>query len=146
MTATSPPASAPGRAAHRRRAARAGSLSAASGLGLGVAVLWLSLLVLIPLAMVVASAGFDGVTGFLRVLADSQTLSAVELMVVEALLVTALNVVVGTEQVLLRHGVVEGRTTLPGEDRLVLVGEQHVAVAALRGLSLGTSELLSQVY
>ncbi|MEP7091184.1 MAG: molybdate ABC transporter permease subunit, partial [Nocardioidaceae bacterium] len=87
---------APGRAARKRRSARAGSLSVASGLGLGVALLWFSLLVLIPLAMVVASAGKDGFGGFLDVITNSQTLSAVELTVVQALLVTVVNVVMGT--------------------------------------------------
>jgi sulfate transport system permease protein len=87
---------APGRVMRRRRPSRAGSLSAASGLGLGVALLWFSLLVLIPLAMVVASAGSDGVGGFVDVITDSQTLSAVGLTVVQAVLVTVVNVVMGT--------------------------------------------------
>jgi sulfate transport system permease protein len=87
---------APGRVTRRRRPSRAGSLSAASGLGLGVALLWFSLLVLIPLAMVVASAGSDGVGGFVDVITDSQTLSAVGLTVVQAVLVTVVNVVMGT--------------------------------------------------
>jgi sulfate transport system permease protein len=73
-----------------------GSLSASSGLGLGVALLWFSLLVLIPLAMVVATAGSEGWSGFTRTLASSQTLAAVELTVVQSVLVTAVNVVVGT--------------------------------------------------
>jgi len=88
----------PGRTARTRRSARGGanSLSAASGLGLGVALLWFSLLVLIPLAMVVATAGSEGLSGFLDTITNSQTLSAVELTVAQALLVTAVNVVMGT--------------------------------------------------
>ena len=86
----------PGRVARRRRSPRAGSLSVTSSLGLGVAMLWFSLLVLIPLAMVVASAGSDGLGGFLRALSNSQTLAAVKLTVLQALLVTVLNVVMGT--------------------------------------------------
>ncbi|MGA8994196.1 MAG: sulfate ABC transporter permease subunit CysT [Nocardioidaceae bacterium] len=79
-----------------RRPARVGSLSVASGLGLGVALLWFSLLVLIPLAMVVAVSASGGVAGFVATLTDPQTLSAVSLTVVQALLVTGLNVVMGT--------------------------------------------------
>jgi sulfate transport system permease protein len=90
------PTTAPGRVARTRRSPRAGSLSVTSSLGLGVAMLWFSLLVLIPLAMVVASAGSEGVGGFLRVLSNSQTLAAVQLTVVQALLVTLLNVLMGT--------------------------------------------------
>jgi sulfate/thiosulfate transport system permease protein len=80
----------------RRRAARPGSLSAASGLGLGVALTWFSLLVLIPLAMVVATAAAGGIGGFLDTVTSSQTLSAIQLTVLQSLLVTAVNVVMGT--------------------------------------------------
>src|SRR3954469_15659039 len=90
-------ATAPGRPARQRRSARGGgSLSPVSALGLGVALLWFSILVLIPLAMVVATAGADGWTGFWHVATNSQTFAAVRLTVVQALLVTALNVVMGT--------------------------------------------------
>jgi sulfate/thiosulfate transport system permease protein len=93
---TSISAAAPGRSTRKRRPARGGSLSAASGLGLGVALLWFSILVLIPLAMVVATAGAEGWSGFWRVVSNSQTLSAVELTVLQALLVTVVNIVMGT--------------------------------------------------
>src|SRR3954449_2057307 len=89
-------AAAPGRSTRKRRPARGGSLSAASSLGLGVALLWFSILVLIPLAMVVATAGADGWSGFWRVVSNSQTFSAVQMTVIQALLVTAGNVVMGT--------------------------------------------------
>src|SRR3954469_6139458 len=89
-------ATAPGRPARQRRSARSGSLSLGSALGLGVALTWFSVLVLIPLAMVVATAGADGWTGFWHVATNSQTFAAVRLTVVQALLVTALNVVMGT--------------------------------------------------
>ncbi len=85
-----------GRPARRRRSARPGSLTVVSGLGLGVALVWFSLLVLIPLAMVVATSGEDGWEGFWGTLTNSQTLSAVRLTVVQAVLVTLLNVVMGT--------------------------------------------------
>jgi sulfate/thiosulfate transport system permease protein len=87
---------APGRAPRARRSARSGSLSVTSGLGLGVAMLWFSLLVLIPLAMVVASAGSTGLAGFVGVITESQTLAAVQLTVLQSLIVTAVNVVMGT--------------------------------------------------
>ena len=93
---TSISTAAPGRSTRKRRRARGGSLSAASGLGLGVALLWFSILVLIPLAMVVATAGTEGWSGFWRVVSNSQTFAAVELTVVQSLLVTAVNVVMGT--------------------------------------------------
>ena len=96
MSTATPSTTAPSRPTRQRRSARQGSLSAASGLGLGVALLWFSLLVLIPLAMVVATAGSDGISGFVDTITDSQTLSAVELTVVQAMLVTAVNIVMGT--------------------------------------------------
>src|SRR3954468_9876525 len=89
-------AAAPGRSTRKRPPSRGGSLSAASSLGLGVALLWFSILVLIPLAMVVATAGADGWSGFWRVVSNSQTFSAVQMTVIQALLVTAVNVVMGT--------------------------------------------------
>jgi sulfate transport system permease protein len=90
------PGTAVGRPARTRRAVRPGSLSAASGLGLGVALTWFSLLVLIPLAMVVATAAAGGIRGFLDTVTNSQTLSAIELTVLQSLLVTAVNVAMGT--------------------------------------------------
>jgi len=87
---------APGPATRKRRSARSGSLSMASGLGLGVALMWFSLLVLIPLAMVVGTASSEGVGGFVKVITNSQTLSAVGLTVTQAVLVTLVNVVMGT--------------------------------------------------
>src|SRR5690242_5915700 len=86
----------PGRPVRKRRSARVGSLSIASGVALGVSMLWFSLLVLIPLAMVVATAGSEGISGFLGTITNPQTWSAVVLTVGESLLVTVLNVVMGT--------------------------------------------------
>src|ERR1700709_2158566 len=94
--AVTPRSTVPSSPTRKRRAARTGSLSAASRVGLGVVLLWFSLLVLIPLAMVVATAGSEGIRGFLDTVPNPQTLSAVELTVMESLLVTALNVVMGT--------------------------------------------------
>ncbi len=82
--------------ARTRRGAGPGVLTPASTLGLGVAVVWFSLLVLIPLALVVGTAGSDGWSGFWDTVTNSQTLSAVGLTVVQALLVTVVNIVMGT--------------------------------------------------
>jgi len=82
--------------ARRRRAGRTNTLSGPTGLGLGVAVLWLSLLVLVPLALVVTTALSGGIGGFFSTITSSSTLAAIELTVVESLLVTLLNVVIGT--------------------------------------------------
>ncbi len=79
-----------------RRPARPGRLTRASGVGLGVAMLWFSLLVLLPLAAVVATAAEGGWAGFWRAVTNEQTLAAIELTVGSALLVTAVNVVMGT--------------------------------------------------
>src|SRR3954467_13428523 len=89
-------ATAPGRPARKRRSARGGSLSAASSLGRGVALLWFSILVLIPLAMVVATAGAEGWSGFWRVVSNSQTYRRLQMTGIQALLVVGENVVMGT--------------------------------------------------
>jgi sulfate transport system permease protein len=80
----------------RRRAATAGALAGPSALGLGVSVLWFSLLVLIPLAAVVASSLIDGVDGFWQVLTNDATAAALRLTVGTALLTTLVNIVMGT--------------------------------------------------
>ncbi|MDK9646611.1 sulfate ABC transporter permease subunit CysT [Propionibacterium freudenreichii] len=72
------------------------ALTGSSGIGLGVAVLWFSLLVLIPLAAVVGTAASGGVGPFVAALTNKQTLNAILLTSGISLLVTALNVVVGT--------------------------------------------------
>ncbi len=79
----------------RRRPSRT-TLSASSGLGLGVALLWFSLLVLIPLAAVVATTAAGGLEGFLTTLRNEQTFAAVRLTVMQSVYVTAVNVVMGT--------------------------------------------------
>ncbi|HWJ08743.1 MAG TPA: sulfate ABC transporter permease subunit CysT [Nocardioides sp.] len=71
-------------------------MTAASGIGLGVALVWFSILVLIPLAAVVGAAAAGGWENFWGTLTDAQTFAALRLTVVEALLVTAVNAVIGT--------------------------------------------------
>ena len=86
-----------GGVARRRRPSRAvGTLNGPSALGLGVALTWFSLLVLIPLAAVVSTAAAGGWENFVATLTNEQTLAAIRLTVVQSLLVTAVNVVMGT--------------------------------------------------
>ncbi len=80
----------------RRDDASTAPLSRYSGLGLGTAVLWLSLVVLIPLAAVVAKA-FDGGWGaFWDAITAPAAVSSLELTVVSSLIVAAINAVMGT--------------------------------------------------
>ena len=87
----------PSRAAHKRRPARAvNALNRSSSLALGVSLVWLSLLVLIPLSAVVVQATTGGWDGFITVLTNPQTIAALKLTVFQAVMVTLLNVVMGT--------------------------------------------------
>lgn len=72
------------------------TLTRGSSLGLGVAMIWFSLLVLIPLAAVVVTAGKDGWQGYVDTLTNPQTWAAIKLTVEQSLLVTVVNVVMGT--------------------------------------------------
>ena len=86
-----------GRAARKRRSARpVDALNRGSGIALGVALTWFSLLVLIPLAAVVAQAAAGGWDGVTNVLSNAQNVHAIEITVRQALLVTGLNIVMGT--------------------------------------------------
>jgi sulfate transport system permease protein len=67
-----------------------------SGLTLGVSLLWLSLIVLIPLAAIIAKANGAGWSGFVATITNAQTAAAIRLTLVEAAGVTMLNVVFGT--------------------------------------------------
>lgn len=71
-------------------------LTPTSSLGLGVALVWFSVLVLLPLAAVVGAAAEGGFDRFWGTLTDAQTFAALRLTVVEALLVTLVNAVIGT--------------------------------------------------
>ncbi len=68
-------------------------LGAWSGAGLGLGVLWLSILVLLPLAAVVAK-GIG--PGFWEAVTSPAALAAIRLTVVSALIVAAVNAVLGT--------------------------------------------------
>jgi sulfate transport system permease protein len=91
------PASPVGRRPRRaRRSTPRNTLTRGAGLGLGIATLWFSLLVLIPLTAVIATAAEGGWSRYISVLSNDQTWAAVTLTVGQALLVTAINIVVGT--------------------------------------------------
>jgi sulfate transport system permease protein len=79
-----------------RRARRAGRLGARSGLALGISMAWLSLLVIIPLIAVVVTSADGGWDRFWRSITNEQTAAAIRLTVVSSLVVTAINVVMGT--------------------------------------------------
>ena len=82
---------------HRlRRAKSATSLTPVSGLGLGIALMWFSLLVLIPLTAVLVQASAGGWSAYWDALSSPQTLAALRLTIGTAVLVTAVNVVMGT--------------------------------------------------
>ncbi|MCW2769948.1 MAG: cysT [Aeromicrobium sp.] len=83
-------------AARRRRLRSSTSLTRSSALGLGVALTWFSILVLIPLALVVIQSTEGGWSTFRDTLTSPQTASALRLTVMQALYVTAVNVVMGT--------------------------------------------------
>jgi len=93
---TARPASPPGRRPRPRRGTPRNTLTPGAGLGLGIAMIWFSLLVLIPLTAVIAAAGAGGWSGYVDVLSNEQTWSAVTLTVTQALVVTGINIVVGT--------------------------------------------------
>jgi sulfate transport system permease protein len=84
------------RAVGRGRPGVRSTLTRGSGLGLGIALTWFSILVLIPLAAIVATAGDDGWHGYIDTLRDPQTFAAIKLTVGQSLLVTGINVVMGT--------------------------------------------------
>jgi sulfate/thiosulfate transport system permease protein len=92
------PAGAATNAAGRRlpRAKSATSLTPISGLGLGIALMWFSLLVFIPLTAVLVQASAGGWSAYWDALTSPQTLAALRLTVGTAVLVTVVNVVMGT--------------------------------------------------
>jgi sulfate/thiosulfate transport system permease protein len=84
------------RAVGRGRPGVRWNLTPASSLGLGIALLWFSVLVLIPLAAIVATAGDEGWHGYVDTLTNPQTWAAIKLTVGQSLLVTGINIVMGT--------------------------------------------------
>ena len=91
------PASHGGRRSRRaRRATPRNTLTKGAALGLGIATVWFSLLVLIPLAAILATASSGGWGQYVETLQNPQTWAAITLTVGQSLLVTAVNVVMGT--------------------------------------------------
>ena len=91
------PASPGGRRPRRvRRSTPRNTLTRGAGIALGVSMLWFSLLVLIPLTAVVAVAAEGGWDSYFQVLTNPQTWAAVQLTVIQAFLVTIINIVMGT--------------------------------------------------
>lgn len=70
-------------------------LSRTSGIGLGLTMLWFSLLVLIPLAAVVATAAAGGWAEFWRSITNEQTAASIRLTLTAAATVTVVNVFAG---------------------------------------------------
>ena len=93
---TTEPVPRKGRRLRRVRQTPRSTLTRGAGLSLGIAMIWFSLLVLLPLAAIVAKAAEGGWSNYLHVIGDDQTWAAVTLTVTQAALVTLLNVVVGT--------------------------------------------------
>ncbi|MDQ4112610.1 MAG: sulfate ABC transporter permease subunit CysT [Actinomycetota bacterium] len=79
-----------------RRSRPGNTLTRTSGIGLGITMLWFSLLVLIPLVAVIITASSGGWSAFANQLTNEQTASAIWLTIRAAIVVTLINVVVGT--------------------------------------------------
>ncbi|QWF22945.1 sulfate ABC transporter permease subunit CysT [Nocardioides sp. LMS-CY] len=95
--AAAEPASHEGRRPRRsRRATPRNTLTKGAALGLGVTMVWFSILVLIPLAAIVATASENGWSQYVATLQNPQTWAAIKLTVGQALLVTVINIVMGT--------------------------------------------------
>lgn len=95
---STPPAG-PGSTPRARRVRRSkprNTLTRGAALGLGITMMWFSLLVLIPLTAVVAAAAEGGWDRYFSVLSNSQTWAAVSLTVTQSLIVTGVNIVMGT--------------------------------------------------
>lgn len=76
---------------------RARSFAPGSGaLGRGVVVAWLSLIVMLPLAAVVARSTADGADAFWAAVTNPQALAALKLTLLASLVVAAINVLAGT--------------------------------------------------
>ena len=72
------------------------NLTVGTGIGLGISMLWFSLLVLIPLAAVIATAAAGGWSEFWNTITNEQTRAAINLTLKSAALVTLVNIVAGT--------------------------------------------------
>jgi sulfate/thiosulfate transport system permease protein len=80
----------------RRKGVASRRLTRGPAIGLGLGMLWFSLLVLIPLLAVVVTASTGGWSHFWDSVTSEQTAAAIRLTVGTALVVTAVDVVMGT--------------------------------------------------
>jgi len=87
---------APAVGSRRRHDRESGGLRRGSAVGLGLSLIWLSLIVLIPLAAVAVKSSDNGWSGFWTTLSSPEVAAALRLTIGEALVVTVVNVVMGT--------------------------------------------------
>jgi sulfate transport system permease protein len=80
----------------RRRALSSAAPGGSGTLALGVATLWLSVIVLIPLAAVVARSTDGGLQAFVDAVTAPQAVAALKLTLVLSILVAAVNALAGT--------------------------------------------------
>ena len=85
-----------GRPPRQGRPVVADRLTRVSDLGVGGAMLWFSLLVLLPVAAIVITAADKGWSAFRAALTNEQAAAAIRLTVTNAIVVTAVNVVMST--------------------------------------------------
>jgi sulfate transport system permease protein len=78
------------------RVSRRPGLTLGPALSRGLVTAYLSIVVILPLAAVVAKSGEDGLSGFWDVVSSRQAVSALVLTLVASALVVAVNVVMGT--------------------------------------------------
>lgn len=78
------------------RRSRSAGRDPSSALIRGLATSWLSLVVLLPIAAVVARSGEDGLGSFWATVTSDQAIAALQFTMIVSLLVTAINVVAGT--------------------------------------------------
>ena len=83
-------------AAAARRGARSVAVGRPGPLAFGVVTLWLSLIVLLPLAAVVAKSLEDGLPAFWDAVSSRQAVAALRFTLTISLIVTAINAVTGT--------------------------------------------------
>ncbi len=95
-TLAPPPGASPPAAPRQRRSRPPGSLTAGSSIGLGLGLMWFSLLVLIPLAAIVVEASGGGLETYRQTLTNPQTFNALKLTVGASVVITAINMVMGT--------------------------------------------------
>jgi len=93
---TGMPVEGPPRGLVHRRTRRHGALHAQSATGLGFVMLFFSVIVLLPLSAVLVKTTTGGWSGYWRTITNDQTLAALRLTITQALLVTLVNVVMGT--------------------------------------------------